>query len=968
MTLSVPAFGQEGQSVGADVYYDDIIVTAERIRGQVDTDLPSILELDEGEIKGFGAGSIADLVEQLSPQISSGNGRSSGRPIFLINGQRVSSFREFGRYPPEAIRKVEVLPEEVALQYGFAATQRVVNFILKDDFVSREVEVEYGGPTAGGRASGELESSLLTIDGSKRFNIGAEYNISSLLTEDEREITQTQGSVPTVATDPDPAAFRSLASDSESIELETTYNTVLGPNPGDGTVSLNGNIQRQNSRSLSGLESVLLTFGGASELRTLDDDPLERRTETTSLSFGSSIGRPVGDWDATLTLDLNRTWSDTLIDRQRDTQALQDAAAAGTLAIDGPLPALAAAGTDEAISRTWSADSLLTVQGNPFVLPAGDASLTVKTGYKWNRIDSEDTRTAAGPVQFSRSRVEGGFNMGLPLTSADEGFLGAIGNITLNLNAGVDDLSDFGTLFNWSSGINWRIGERFSLTVSYTERDQAPSLTQLGAPEITTFNVPVFDLTNNETVLATVTNGGNPFLNAEKQSDIKLGAYYNLDLFDRTNVQFEYFRNRSNDVTESFPVLTPAVESAFADRVERDNNNRLISIDRRPITFAERNSTRIRYGFNMSGRVGRPPQPGGAGRGGPGGSGGPPSGQAAGNRETEASGQGRGQGGGPGQFDPAQFAELRAKFCALEDPTSFDFSVLPERMRARLLNEEGQVDPERVKQLQQRLCSGEGGPPGGAFDPERMAQIREAICKMPEDGSLPDLMALPEQMLDRLRGPDGEIDPEKLAQLRARLCSADGQRASGEATGRSGGTRRGGGRGGFGPGGRGDGQGRWFLSVNHTIELESQALVAPGVPIFDLLDGDALGSGGLPRHTVRLEGGLFHKGFGLRLSGNYTGESRIAGSGLPGSSDLFFDDYVTFDLRLFVDLEQQKWLTGKDDEPGFWKGARFSIRANNILDAQQRVTDSTGTVPLSFQPSLIDPLGRTVEVEFRKIF
>ena len=136
--------------------------------------------------------------------------------------------------------------------------------------------------------------------------------------------------------------------------------------------------------------------------------------------------------------------------------------------------------------------------------------------------------------------------------------------------------------------------------------------------------------------------------------------------------------------------------------------------------------------------------------------------------------------------------------------------------------------------------------------------------------------------------------------------------------------------------------------------------------MFDLLDGDALGEGGIPRHKVQLEGGLFYRGIGLRLSGNYVGSSRINGTGLPGSSDLYFNDLATFDLRLFVDLEQQKWLTGEN--PGFLKGARFSVRANNLLDAQQRVTDSTGTVPLSYQPGLIDPLGRQVTVEFRKAF
>ena len=76
---------------------------------------------------------------------------------------------------------------------------------------------------------------------------------------------------------------------------------------------------------------------------------------------------------------------------------------------------------------------------------------------------------------------------------------------------------------------------------------------------------------------------------------------------------------------------------------------------------------------------------------------------------------------------------------------------------------------------------------------------------------------------------------------------------------------------------------------------------------------------------------------------------------------------MTFDLRMFVNLEQQKWLTG-EGEPGFWKGTRFGLSVRNLLDAQQRVTDDTGTVPLRYQPALVDPVGRFVEIEFRKMF
>ncbi len=65
-------------------------------------------------------------------------------------------------------------------------------------------------------------------------------------------------------------------------------------------------------------------------------------------------------------------------------------------------------------------------------------------------------------------------------------------------------------------------------------------------------------------------------------------------------------------------------------------------------------------------------------------------------------------------------------------------------------------------------------------------------------------------------------------------------------------------------------------------------------------------------------------------------------------------------------LDQQKWLVG--EAPGFFKDARMSLSVRNIFDARQRVTDGAGTVPLRYQPFLIDPVGRFVEIEFRKLF
>ena len=306
-------------------------------------------------------------------------------------------------------------------------------------------------------------------------------------------------------------------------------------------------------------------------------------------------------------------------------------------------------------------------------------------------------------------------------------------------------------------------------------------------------------------------------------------------------------------------------------------------------------------------------------------------------------------------------------------------------MQQRLKREDGTIDPERLAEMRQRMCNADGQGGGGLFNPEGFQRLQQAFCVDRVARPDPDLSILPEQFRQRLMGPDGVTpDPERLKQMQDRVCAADpAQFAAGQAgqqgqpenaqaaqgganqAGASQGGRGGGGAG-FGPGrgGRGGNGGRWNVSFNHTYEIDNEVLIAPGGPLLDLLDGDAL-SGGVSRHAFELQGGAFYNGIGLRFRGNYSGKSRIDGSGLPGSTDLYFDDIFKLDLRLFADLGRKEKLVAAVP---FLEGTRVSLGIDNVFDARQRVTDNTGAVPLRYQPFLIDPIGRKFEIEFRKLF
>ena len=800
------AADQDGQDTGTE-----ILVVAERVRGQVDAPQPPIATFDEREVAALGASSITDVLTRIAPQTGSGRGRGDGPPAILVNGQRITSFREMRNYPPEAIKKVEVLPEEVGLRYGFAPDARVVNFILKDNYTSKRVEAEYAVPTRGDWGAGQFEATALKLKGPQRFSLTVTAEDTSPLTEVERPVVQSV--LRSVASDPDPAANRTLIADSRNLGLNLSWAKGLGQGGTGGQISANANLSQDDSLSLSGLDVVQLTApGGATVLRTLGD-PLERRSRTRTVQGGAGINTFLGLWRLSATIDASHAEGTTWIDRRADTTALVAAAAAGTLSVTGTLPGVPNAGRDVARTNSDRVDSLVTLVGRPLRLPAGEVTTTLKAGYTWLGYDSEDSRTVTGPVSLTRNRVIGGANVAIPLTSRREHFLSGVGDVALNLSADRTHVSDFGQVNSWSTGLTWSPTGKLGLQASYIANEAAPAISQLGNPLTQTFNVPIYDFTRGETVLATVIGGGNPLLKKERQRDLKLGANWQLPVLANSNLVLEYFRNRSNDVTASLPLLTPAIEAAYPGRVIRDASGRIVTVDQRPVTLAEQTSSRLRWGFNLSGPLGKA-APGGGGGG--------------------MMGMG---GGGP---RPA------------------------------------------------------GGPPAGGG----------------------------------MRGPGG-----------------------------------GGPRGGMmGMMGGGGGQGRWNLALYHTVQFSNEVLVVPGGPVLDLLGGDALSAGGTPRNALEMNGGWFYRGFGMFANGSWTAPTRVKASGAPGTSDLRFGSVTKLNVNLFVDMAQQF-----KDKP-FWKGTRLSLRAENLFDSRQKVTDASGAVPISYQADYMDPRGRVIEVEFRKMF
>ncbi|MEY2942181.1 MAG: hypothetical protein RLY97_195 [Pseudomonadota bacterium] len=650
-----------GQPIGQNANRDDdagadgaktpeivVVATGAKIPGMVDAPQVPIVTMNEQDISAYGAKSIAELVAAVAPQAGSGRGRGGGgMPVILINGQRISSFREMRDFPPESIKKLEILPEEVALRYGYSADQRVMNFILKDHYRRNGVEVEYAAPDRGGTATLTLEATMLRIDKNKRLNITFANEHKSLLTEAERGVLQSAGSLSAVANDPNMASNRSLLGNRFNNSLNVTRTLGLGKDGMAGTFTLNGTISRADNTSLSGLNAVtLIAPSGASALRTLPG-ALMRFNRTDTMQGGAGLNTRFGDWQFSATLDASHISSSNRTDNRANTTSLTAAALAGTLPILGALPALPNAGFSTARSYSDSVTSLVTLVGHPFHMPAGDVALTVKAGFAYTAQTSDDSRVLTGPSRLRRGDGSVGMNLAMPITSRRSGVGAALGDISLNFSAGADRFSDFDWLSNWSAGVTWGITKKFGLQASYLSSKSAPSLSSLNSPQTTSFNVPIYDFTNGQTVLASITSGGNPLLAAQQRHDIKLGLNWQLPFMAKanqssSNLVVEYFSNESNNITIGFPLLTPAIEAAYPTRVTRNGAGQITAIDQRPVMLAMQKEERLRWGLNFMGTLGKPVV---GGRGGFGGGVGRPAG--AGGGRPPAGGM---MGGPGGQF------------------------------------------------------------------------------------------------------------------------------------------------------------------------------------------------------------------------------------------------------------------------------------------------------------------------------
>ena len=157
--------------------------------------------------------------------------------------------------------------------------------------------------------------------------------------------------------------------------------------------------------------------------------------------------------------------------------------------------------------------------------------------------------------------------------------------------------------------------------------------------------------------------------------------------------------------------------------------------------------------------------------------------------------------------------------------------------------------------------------------------------------------------------------------------------------------------------------GRLTFSLTDTITMVDRAIIDTDLPELDYLHGAPIGqTGGQPRHQIQAQAGWSNNGFGARAGANWRGATRVDPlTGEPSS----FSPVATFDLKLFANVGQYLPIVSRHP---WLRGASVRFEVGNILNSLPRVHDSAGASPVGYEPSMLDPLGRTFMLSFRKQF
>lgn len=633
---------------------EEVEVVAPRVDLQISPYIDPDIAIGADAISAMAVNDLGELLDQLAPELDGGRARSTGSRVILLNGQRITNFREIRRYPAEAVARVDIYPEDVALQYGFRADQKVVNIVLKSRFKSlttRITSTGYGENESGqGGEVAQADAGYLKVQGSARANLDLalesqsalheadrnvplpvaprpasfEGNLTALDEELDASLSAAAGAIVTSATLPldtsglrfeellptanspvvtDVRPYRTLLPELREQSLSGGYANLLGDRV---TATLFAAYREQDRNTEQGLATLTYDvppehpgspLSSGVRVDRLLPVVLDRQQESDRYEVNTGLA---GTWRG-----LGLSWLSSYTGENRDattllgvdatpltSQIAESEAGFDPFAADVALDAITQ--FDSTRIDAWSSELL--VRGAFRELPAGPVQGSVRALWEHNSQKTSIQRDAT-PQRGSIERGIAGLrvNLDVPLRDFDGG-----GRLSLNINGDYADYSDFGGLSTVGAGFTWNLSPALRLTSSLTLEENAPSMEQLGNPVIQLPNRRTFDFTTGTAVDVAQISGGNPDLKAEVRNLWNVNARVQLPGLPRLTLTFDYLQEITDSPIATFPQQNAALEAAFPDRYARDDRGGLTLIDIRPINLDEERRREFRWALRFT--------------------------------------------------------------------------------------------------------------------------------------------------------------------------------------------------------------------------------------------------------------------------------------------------------------------------------------------------------------------------------
>lgn len=527
--VALAAFAQDAETA-APTQLDEVVVVGRRGAAR----LAPERELGTEEIDNLGAYDIGEVINRISENLG-----LQQPPLIIVNGRRVVDPRNFVGFPPDALSRLEILPQQAGSMYGADPSRRVVNIVLVPEFRSRDGLARASRPTSGGTSTLAVDARQSQLKETDTLQFGVEAARTTSLRASERTGVVEDN----------------LAREGSTLRPATrtaSANLSMTGTIGDWATSLTASAQEQRSRFSS-------RVAGAA---------IDTRQATSILNASGGVSGSAYGWSVRLSLDTVATES-----RQN--------------------------GVSDLTARNLSGVANLSADRPLIDLPGGAMLMTVDAQYSRTRTETD----ALGQETAQSSQaldVRSGLT--LPIWSAQHGERGGFwGDLSVTLGGRLSRLDTAGADGQGlNAGFAWTPSGRYRFTGQWSRATDAPTRDQRFAPALYGAPQTVYDFRSGEAVEILPLTGGNPALRAQDTQSASIGA--SAGPFGRWGLQgnVDLQSTRSTNAIGALPALTPTVEAAFPDRILRDAEGRLIGIDQRPINLAQIASDTLSSGVSAN--------------------------------------------------------------------------------------------------------------------------------------------------------------------------------------------------------------------------------------------------------------------------------------------------------------------------------------------------------------------------------